>query len=96
MLQINQALRALDGEEWAHRDLKPDNIMLHFPKIPQWRSFKTMEEYTSLISRTPLEKAEVKIIDFGYARQISDGMKLTGGIGSNYYMHPRVWRKDER
>jgi serine/threonine protein kinase len=78
----------MSENKWVHRDLKPQNIMLHFPSLFEWRSFKSNMEYESLVARAPIEKDvfTIKVIDFGFARELS--IKMTSKKGTYYFMAP--------
>lgn len=52
-----------------HRDLKLDNILIHFPDRDNFRAISD-EELKAIDLMT--EKFEVKIADLGFAREIED------------------------
>jgi serine/threonine protein kinase len=47
-------------------------------------------EYESLVARAPIEKDvfTIKVIDFGFARELS--IKMTSKKGTYYFMAPQV------
>ena len=78
MKQIISALIHIHDNNIIHRDLKLENIMVHFD------SEKDKEESNMM-------KAKIKIIDFGFAILLPSTTSLTNSaVGSFYYMDPKI------
>ena len=78
MKQIISALIHIHGYNIIHRDLKLDNIMVHFD------SEKDKKELNVL-------KAKIKIIDFGFAIILPNEASLTNSaVGTFIYMDPKI------
>lgn len=73
--QLKDALKYVNDQEYVHRDIKPDNILLFRPTESTGWSIGT--------------KAIVKLADFGLARQNEDGMMNTV-CGSPLFMSPEI------
>lgn len=67
--QIIQGCTAMFDVQVMHRDLKLDNILIHFPDRDNFKKI-TDEELKAIDLMT--EKFEVKIADLGFAREIED------------------------
>ncbi|XP_076452282.1 serine/threonine-protein kinase unc-51-like [Babylonia areolata] len=77
MQQIASALNALNDKDIVHRDMKPQNILICYPKGGSKLS-------------TPPTQLQLKIADFGFARFLEEG-KMAGTLcGSPMYMAPEV------
>ena len=66
----------------VHRDLKLDNLLIHFPNRDNLIKFNPED-----IDLTK-EKFEVKIADFGYSRELNRGEKSGSWYGSPLLMAP--------
>ena len=77
ILCVLKAIIYLNHQNIIHRDIKSDNILLHY------------ENENDLISNNFI-KAQVKLIDFGFARYL-DNNELAGSlVGTPMYMDPNV------
>ena len=80
MRQIISAFKYIHERKVIHRDVKLDNILLHFENEEDLKNFDLM-------------KATVKIIDFGFACKISKtGLQYTV-LGSPINMDPIILKK---
>ena len=80
MRQIISAFKYIHDRKIIHRDVKLDNILLHFENEEDLKNFDLM-------------KATVKIIDFGFACKISKtGLQYTV-LGSPINMDPIILKK---
>ena len=80
MTQIVNGLRYLHNSKILHRDIKLDNILLHY-------------ENNDDLKNANILKANVKIIDFGFARYLEDNTLAESTLGSPIYMDPQILQK---
>ena len=80
MNQIVNGLQYLHNSKILHRDIKLDNILVHF---------KSKED----LQKLNLLNADIKIIDFGFARYLEDDSLAQSVLGSPLYMAPQILRK---
>ena len=80
MKQIVSALRYLHAKRILHRDIKLDNILVHF------------ENEEDRVKQN-LMKAKVKMIDFGFARYLKKEELAYSTLGSPINMDPGILRK---
>jgi len=66
----------------VHRDLKLDNLLIHFPNRDNHKKL----DVASFDLRT--EEFEIKIADFGYSRELGHGEKTKSYYGSPLFMAP--------
>ena len=80
MRQVVSAVNYLHELKIVHRDLKLDNILIN---------------YESEIDKNQINllKAEIKIVDFGFATHMTSAKLLTSAIGSPFNMDPRILKK---
>lgn len=75
--QIVSGIYYLHGNKILHRDLKLDNILI---------KFQNDSDKDNLL----MDKATVKIIDFGFARYLETGQLATSVLGSPINMDPKI------
>jgi len=80
MRQIVSAVNYLHGLKIVHRDLKLENILVNYNSIEDKKNVNLL-------------KAEIKIVDFGFATHISNASLLKTAIGSPFNMDPRILKK---
>ena len=80
MRQVMSAVKYMHSQRIIHRDLKLDNILVHFLNINDYNSVNLM-------------KAKIKIIDFGFASSKEDSDMFTTAIGSPLNMDPLILKK---
>ena len=80
MKQIVSAIRYLHKNTILHRDIKLDNILVHF-------------ENEQDLKKKDMLKAKVKLIDFGFARHLKKEELAYSVLGSPINMDPGILRK---
>ena len=80
MKQIVSALKYLHNKTILHRDIKLDNILVHFENEEDRRNKNML-------------KAKVKMIDFGFARYLKKEELAYSTLGSPINMDPGILRK---
>ena len=80
MRQVMSAVKYMHSQRIIHRDLKLDNILVHFLNINDYNSVNLM-------------KAKIKIIDFGFASSKEDSDMFSTAIGSPLNMDPLILKK---
>ena len=83
MRQIVNALVYIHSKNIIHRDLKLQNIMVHFDNEPDKINLKMM-------------KAKIKIIDFGLSKQLSANSLTNTILGTVNYMAPKILEQHYR
>ena len=74
---ILTAVIYLNNKKLIHRDIKSDNILLHY------------ENEEDLLSNSFM-KAKIKLIDFGFARYLDENELAGSLVGTPMYMDPNV------
>ena len=80
MRQIVSAIQYLHHNKILHRDLKLDNILLHFESEEDKQNFNLL-------------KSQVKVIDFGFARYLENEGLAQSILGSPINMDPQILAK---
>ena len=76
--QIVSGIQYLHNKKILHRDLKLDNILVHF---------ENEEDKENML------KCKIKIIDFGFARYLNDDVLAQSVLGSPINMSPQILMK---
>ena len=80
MRQTVAGLQYLHNKKILHRDIKCDNIMVHFPNEEDKKQLNFL-------------KTQVKIIDFGFARYLEEETLAQSVLGSPINMDPLILQK---
>jgi len=80
MRQLVSGLQYLHNNKILHRDLKLDNVLIHFEKEEDKNSFNLL-------------KCNIKIIDFGFARYLENNTLAQSVLGSPINMDPQILAK---
>ena len=80
MKQIVSGIQYLHNNKILHRDLKSDNILVHFESEEDKKNFNLL-------------KCVVKIIDFGFARYLENDTLAQSVLGSPINMDPQILMK---
>ena len=80
MRQTVAGLQYLHNKKILHRDIKCDNIMVHFPNEEDQKQLNFL-------------KTQVKIIDFGFARYLEEESLAQSVLGSPINMDPLILQK---
>ena len=80
MRQIIDAFKYIHGQKIMHRDIKLDNILLNFQNEKDKKDLNMM-------------KAQIKIIDFGFACKIAKDALTYTAIGNPINMDPLILKK---
>ena len=80
MRQIIDAFKYIHGQKIMHRDIKLDNILLNFQNEKDKKDLNMM-------------KAQIKIIDFGFACKIAKDSLTYTAIGNPINMDPLILKK---
>ena len=75
--QLCSALKYIYDKSILHRDIKLDNVLLHFNKEKDKRDFIILN-------------SQIKLIDFGFSRKLDVGEKASTVCGSPYNMDPLI------
>ena len=78
--QLVSGLQYLHHNKILHRDLKLDNVLIHFNTEEDKNNFNLL-------------KAQVKIIDFGFARYLENDSLAQSVLGSPINMDPQILAK---
>ena len=80
MRQVVSGLQYLHNKKILHRDLKSDNVLIHFEKEEDKNSFNLL-------------KCNVKIIELGFARYLENNTLAQSVLGSHINMNPKILAK---
>lgn len=90
--QIAQGLSYLNEIDVVHRDLKLENILLHFPK---WKGSKEVSNEYLMNFNYETDKFEVVICDFGFSKVVNKEELTKTTLGTPAYMAPEIHNKQE-
>lgn len=81
-----------------HRDLKLQNIMLHFPDMSEKLLQMTKEQKKMYMKNVDLRTTnfQIKIADFGFSKKLKNKAQINKTIcGTPLYMSPQVVKKTQ-
>ena len=86
--QIKDGYDHLQANGIMHRDLKPDNILIHYPEYEGETEFK-IQNYRDIKNKGGV----IKIADFGLAHVLSTASeKLANAEGTKLYWPPEYFK----
>ena len=95
LIQIVRGVAAMHERDIMHRDLKLDNVMVHFPSLSYKELFDKRFDLLQYISEINLEgDFQVKLADLGLARKVEASEMSETFCGTPLYMAPEVARGD--
>ena len=95
LIQVVRGVAAMHERDIMHRDLKLDNIMVHFPSLSYNRLFDRTFKLFEYITEFNLdEDFQVKLADLGLARKVDADEMSETFCGTPLYMAPEVARGD--
>eukprot|EP00927_Polykrikos_kofoidii_P047680 TRINITY_DN41957_c0_g1_i1.p1 TRINITY_DN41957_c0_g1~~TRINITY_DN41957_c0_g1_i1.p1 ORF type:complete len:438 (+),score=56.45 TRINITY_DN41957_c0_g1_i1:61-1374(+) len=86
------------GEAAPFNEAQASNVMTQIVKAVRYLHARSIchrdlkPENFMLVAKEPIERARLKLIDFGLSRKCAAGDKLTSIAGSYYYMAPEVFK----
>lgn len=80
--EVVKAVAELHSQDAMHRDVKPANVMF----APKGKQVLPQPEGAEM----SLQDYEVKLVDFGMAREIEDRSQFTNMVGSLFYRAPEL------
>ena len=95
LIQIIKGVAAMHERDIMHRDLKTDNIMVHFPNLSYKELFDKRFDLMKFVSSQDVASGyQVKLADLGLARKIEVNSMTDTYCGTPMYMAPEVARGD--
>ncbi|CAI2387319.1 unnamed protein product [Moneuplotes crassus] len=90
--QVASGLQYLNGKGIMHRDLKLDNILVHFPEYGGKGSVSD-----AYIKEFDHEKEDIEIVigDLGFAKSVQGDELSTSYVGTALYMAPEIMNGEE-
>ena len=95
MLMLTAGVNDMLNQMIIHRDLKLNNVMLHFPDQLDL-NLKSKEERTHFLENVDLDATnfEIKIADFGFSKQLENLYESVDTVcGTPLYMSPQIVNK---
>lgn len=91
-IEIAKGIFHLSDQKIAHRDLKIDNIMIHFPNLPKLSN----EKYSYLKEFDHnKDEIEIQIGDFGVTKSFSNKILSNSLLGTKTTMAPEVFYEND-
>ena len=90
--QIALGLNFMHKKKAIHRDIKLENILINFRSVPN--SMENLQTVTNIdYSSLNFNDIDVKIADFGYSREFTDGDVASSICGTPLTMAPDIFKQ---